>query len=129
MLLQTGPRFVVPFAFTAGVGLLLVLAGGIGYARFGDGGDGFGPLVYRAGSLSLVLFGLGLVAVALDFAGTMADILTDLQRPDGTPMEPSLLGTLGRVAPWELLAGGLFVAGAVAAVVAVAGVVRAEFDG
>lgn len=128
MLLQTGPRFAVPFAFNAGFGLLLVVAGIVVYARFGEG-DRFSPRTYRAGAATLALFGLGLVALAFDFTGTMADLQTGLDRPDGTPMEPTLLGELGRAVPWEPVALALFVAGAVAAVVTVVAVARTELGG
>ncbi|WP_255198297.1 hypothetical protein [Halorarius litoreus] len=136
MLLQTGPRFVVPFATTAGLGTLLVVAAGLVYWRFADGGggesddsDGVDPLAVRAAVATLAAFGLGLVAIALDFAGTMAGLQTRLDRPDGTPMKPSLVGEVGLAAPWETVALALFVGGAVAAVVGTAVLVRNELRG
>jgi ABC-type Na+ efflux pump permease subunit len=125
VLLQTGPRFLVPFALNAGFGVLLVVAGVAVAVRFGDG-DRFGETTYRAIAAALGLFGLGLVALALDFAGTMAELQTGLDRPDGTPMEPTLVGEVGLAAPWETVALALFVAGAVAAVVGVGLLVREE---
>lgn len=128
MLLQTGIRFTVPFAFTAGFGLLLVLAGVALYGRFGEGGS-VDPLAARAAAAALAGFGLGLVALALDFAGTMAGIQTGLDRPDGSPMEPTLLGEFGLAAPWEHVAFVLFLGGAAATLLAVVAAVRAELEG
>lgn len=126
MLLQTGPRFVVPFATTAGLGLLLVVGGAAVYRRFA-GGDGVDPLAARAVAVALAGFGLGLVAIALDFAGTMAGLATTAAGDGGT--EPTLLGELGLAAPWETVALVLFLGGAAATLLAVVAAVRAELVG
>ncbi|WP_255151622.1 hypothetical protein [Halorarius halobius] len=124
MLLQSGPRFAVPFALTGGFGLLLALAGAVLLAR--SSGADRNTARHQAFAVALALFGLGFVALAFDFAGSMASLMA--AGTSGAAMEPTLAGRVGLALPWEPVALGLFALAAAAAIVGVRAVVRGVGD-
>jgi hypothetical protein len=96
------PLFAVPFLLSLGVGVLGVVVGAA--YRWWAGRRATARVAHlraSAGGLGLAGIGVASVALGFDYAGTQARLL------DGTGIEPSLVGRLGRLVPWELVAAGV----------------------
>ncbi|PSQ24621.1 hypothetical protein BRD04_00990 [Halobacteriales archaeon QS_9_67_17] len=90
------PLFVVPFLFTLCLGLLVVGGGLFIHQRYRDDvEDRVGRIAHGGAVIGGCSFGFGLVALALYYAGEMAE----LALLSGAPGS-SLIGRVGLALPW-----------------------------
>ena len=111
------PLFALPFLFNLGFGLLFVGGGLFIHQRYRDDErDRFGRVAHGGAVLGFCSFGFGFIALALYYAGEMAELAS----LGGAP-GPSLIGRVGLALPWLTVMKGfaaLFGATTVVAVVA-----------
>ncbi|WP_254279058.1 hypothetical protein [Haloarcula marina] len=107
------PLFAVPFLSALGGGLLGVVVGtGYGWLFRRRAESRTERLSARVGGVGLAGIGVASVAFGFDYAGTQARLL------DGTGVEPSVLGRIGRSFPWDVAAAAVGVGALVCVFVA-----------